>query len=168
MCESCKNQRATVHLTDIGKIPTDRKELHLCEACARQKGIPMKAQVTIQSLVATIAAGQAGREMTERLSKISCDACGMTYPEFREKGRLGCPRDYEAFEKPLLEFIERVHGADRHIGKAPSRAGRPAVQDHEMVRVKMELGRAIEREEYEKAAALRDQLKHLEEPGGTV
>lgn len=168
MCESCQNQRATVHLTDIprGKEVKDRKELHLCDDCARQKGIPLKAQISIQDLMATIAQSQAGKEQVEKMAKLSCDVCGISYLEFRQGGRLGCPHDYDVFEKLLQPFLERVHTANAHVGKTPSQAGRKVAQENELIRLKMELGRAIEREDYEKAAALRDQLKRLEESGG--
>ena len=39
VCESCQEKLATVHLTEI--VQKAKRELHLCEACAQERGVVM-------------------------------------------------------------------------------------------------------------------------------
>jgi protein arginine kinase activator len=75
--------------------------------------------------------------------------------EFRSRGRLGCPRDYEVFARGLLPLLQRAHGATRHVGKAARRS--PSASRRLLLRA--QLRRAIAREDFELAARLRDQLR---------
>jgi protein arginine kinase activator len=92
----------------------------------------------------------------------------MTLEEFRKKGRLGCPKDYEVFREHIDELLERVHGAKLHVGR------RPGISEDELNRMqnvtdlqhKLEI--AIREEAYESAARIRDELKDLEGEGGEL
>ena len=82
--------------------------------------------------------------------------------EFRGSGRLGCPNDYEVFHETLHPLLERIQHSDRHVGKVPRRAGSELKRENELIRLRRELERAVQREEYEEAAHLRDQIRTLE------
>ena len=85
------------------------------------------------------------------------------WPVFRHKKLLGCPADYDAFEKALIPLIERAHeGASHHIGKVPMRLGAPRSSENELVRLRRRLAKAVEAEQYEEAAKLRDKIKTRE------
>ncbi len=93
----------------------------------------------------------------------ACDFCGGTLDDFRETGRLGCPHCYETFETHLRTLLRRVHGASRHVGEmylSPSAAAAPALRDLETLRD--QLRRAVDTENFELAAELRDQIRALE------
>jgi len=157
-CQACKKQPATVHLTDITP-QGEKRERHLCESCAAAEGIMPKpsGHVPVNELLAGLVVSKAG---AQQLADLACPHCGMTFVEFRNNGLLGCPRDYDAFEKALVPLIERAHeGAGHHIGKVPSRLGAPRSTENDLVRLKRQLVKAVEEEQYEEAARIRDKIR---------
>ena len=100
----------------------------------------------------------------QKFAELTCDVCGLTFAKFREQGVLGCPNDYEAFESAMRPLLERAQeGASQHVGKVPHRAGSDQKRQNAILRLRVELRGAIASEDYERAAALRDQIKQLEE-----
>jgi protein-arginine kinase activator protein McsA len=91
-----------------------------------------------------------------------CPACGLTFADFRASGRLGCHQDYEHFKKQLLPLLEKIHGATQHTGKIPLRLGQRVEKQKVLTALRKDLNAAIQREEYERAAELRDKIKVLE------
>ena len=101
-------------------------------------------------------------ELVGELAKLACPYCGIKYMEFRAKGRLGCPMDYEAFHKGIVPMLHSIHGSTEHKGKCPRRGSSAASPQAELIRLRRELGSAIEREDYEEAARLRDRMRAKE------
>ncbi|MDA1161250.1 MAG: UvrB/UvrC motif-containing protein [Planctomycetota bacterium] len=91
-----------------------------------------------------------------------CPNCGITFREFRSQGRLGCPHDYVAFETDLIPLIENIHGETQHCGKLPRRAPDSSRRQHQLIRLRSELKLAVEEEDYETAARLRDEIQEVE------
>jgi protein arginine kinase activator len=100
-------------------------------------------------------------------ANLTCPDCGITYAEFRNQGRLGCPHDYEVFAEPLAEVLEKVHGATEHLGKLPHRAGADLTEQRQLMQLRRQLQEAVENEKYEEAARLRDLIKNKEPQGET-
>jgi len=158
-CDKC-DKPATIHLTEING--ENKVEKHLCEDCAAAEGITVKANIPITQLLEEFVLQSAhGDEITN----LTCDVCGTTFSEFRHNGLLGCPNDYNAFERPLEPLLSRAHeDATRHIGKVPSRAGSDQKKQNAILKLRAELKNAIAVEDYEKAAAIRDKIKEIENP----
>lgn len=156
-CQNCGKKVATFHVTEI--IGDEKKEVHLCEDCAREKNIAMPAG-SLNNFLADLFEAHAEKDVPELLG-ITCPVCGIEYSEFRSSGGLGCSRDYIVFKKGLLPFLERIHGATRHKGKVPMNAGKDMANARKLIRLRRELNRAIEAEEYERAAQLRDEIYEL-------
>lgn len=160
-CQACKKHPAVVHLTDITP-EGEKRERHLCEQCAQREGATPKPQgpVPLNELLAGLTMN---KQSIQQLAEMSCTQCGMTFVEFRHSGLLGCSADYDAFENALIQLIERAHeGASHHIGKVPRRLGTPRETENDLIRLKRELTRAVDDENYEEAAKLRDRIKTLE------
>src|SRR3989442_1613805 len=154
-CQSCSNQ-ATVHLTDI--VGGTKKEMHLCQDCAEKQQLIKQEELNLPAILQTLI-GQHVGPLTDELARLTCPACGIRYMEFRNEGRLGCPYDYEVFRVALAPLLQRIHRADRHVGKAPRRRClAPAVQA-ELVELRNQLRVAVEAEAYEEAARLRDLIR---------
>ena len=160
-CDNC-NKPATVHLTEIknGK----KIEKHLCEQCAAQsEGLPVKRHTPINELLTNFVMAHSG---LQKEMGAACDNCGMTWSEFRQTGLLGCEGDYTSFERELTPLIQRAHeGATHHLGKVPARrggSGVPMKRSIDIAKLRKELQRAVEAEDYEKAAKIRDQIKVAE------
>jgi len=161
VCDSCKQQQATVHLTEI--VNDQMTELHLCEACANQKGAQVESHFGLADLLAGLADfGKPGAEPEEETTTRACPSCGMTYEDFRKVGRLGCAECYVTFKRSLASLLKRIHGSPHHLGKAPARLVKPPKAKMELADLKRRLERAIEMEEFEEAARLRDQVREME------
>jgi len=159
VCSVCGQTEATIHLTEI--LNNQMVEVHLCESCAEQKGADFKSHFDFNKLLASLA--DFGAELKpERISKLICKDCGMTYEEFGRTGRLGCANCYQAFEKLLLPLIKRVQRDMRHVGKVPSRTSGEAKQAFELRELQERLRKSIQSETFEEAARLRDQIQQLE------
>ena len=154
-CEKCHKNHATYHLTAIENGV--KREAHLCEECARQAGVGFKFNLTIGDLL-----GAAPEEKVTKANQVRCPECGITYAEFKSKGRLGCANDYEVFRGELLRLLERVHGSTTHVGKSPQTADVQVRKEKELIRLKRDLESMVKSENFEKAAEIRDRIKTLE------
>ena len=112
---------------DVSHHRADRRqpqELHLCETCAKTyltQGEPGAAPVapTLANVLAKqLQIGKAAEELA-KLDQRACPVCGITFYEFRNQGRLGCPHDYVYFERELTPLIANIHGETQHVGKRP-------------------------------------------------
>ncbi len=166
-CDKC-DRPATVHLTEI--INGQKMEMHLCEQCANSEGIHLQTPGNVplnellQDFITSAAEESSGAASRSHAGDLKCDLCGMTFSEYRDKGRLGCPNDYEAFAEALTPMLRATHeGACEHIGKVPHRSGGEQERQTALLRLRAELKRAIAVEDYERAAVLRNQIQELEQ-----
>ena len=160
VCEVCKQAQATVHLTEI--INDQMTELHLCESCANQKGAQVESHFGLADLLSGLADFSKTQEPEELSTKV-CPTCGMSYDDFRKVGRLGCAECYTTFKRSLGSLLKRIHGSPIHLGKSPARLVKPTKAKAELAELKRKLDRAIERENFEEAATLRDQIRRMEQ-----
>ena len=159
VCNVCGQSEATIHLTEI--LNNQMVEIHLCEGCAEQKGTDFKAHFDFNKLLASL--GEFGAEFkAERVSKVVCKECSMSYEEFARTGRLGCANCYQAFEKLLLPLIKRVQRDVHHQGKVPSKTPAAAKNTLELRELQDRLRKSIQSETFEEAARIRDRIQELE------
>lgn len=176
-CNKCA-KKATVHLTEIidGKV----MEMHLCEECARDQSQHMEQQFGLADLLAGLTDfGKHVPDVQQAASVLKCPACGMTYEDFRKFGRFGCAQCYVAFKVQLKTLLKKIHGSSVHLGKRPARevplagpletasvagaAPQPQPPREDTVdSLRARLQEAVEREDFEQAAALRDKIHGLE------
>ncbi len=159
LCDICGKKEATVHITEI--INEKMAKLHLCEECAKEKGAEMEEHFGLSDLLAGLTDLGANIE-PEMMDTVKCNFCGFTYRDFKKMGRLGCSECYEAFKKQLAPLLKRIHGADRHVGKVPLMIGKTVKDSRSLQDLKMKMEKAIQTEDFEEAARLRDQIKELE------
>lgn len=160
LCDNCKDRDAVVHLTSI--VDNAVTQVHLCEKCAAEKGVETTVALPTTPLGALIKAAQQQVPGPVR-DGTSCNVCGLTLKEFRASGRLGCPACYGAFELPLRDLLKRVHGDAVHAGRRytpPQPEGQQRLNS--LLELRAALARAIEDEQFERAASLRDQIKGME------
>jgi len=172
-CDICGKKKATVHLTEI--VDEQMSEMHLCEECARQKSVAMEQQFGLADLLAGLA--DMGKTPTSKeaaaakTAALSCSKCGLSYDDFRKFGRLGCGHCYTSFHEQLDALLKKIHGSNHHLGKVvatktPKKltsvgaATKPKKDELETLR--QELHEAIHREDFEKAALIRDKIRGFE------
>lgn len=162
-CQKCERP-ATFHITELtGGKP---QELHLCEEHARQyltqsSDEPAPASGNMVTLAQQMAVGQAAEELS-RLDQQTCPVCGITFYEFRNQGRLGCPYDYVGFQKQLDPLILNIHGETEHVGKSPKRSASGSERRTQLIRLRREMKESVTQEDYERASQLRDQIRRIE------
>ncbi len=163
-CQICNNNNATIHLTEISDGV--RSEMHICEHCAAEQDIAVKSHIPINELLSGLLAVQPTDEELAGASeqKLACPNCGFTLAQFRKQGVLGCPYDYEFFEKSLLPLIEKAHdGRTTHCGKLPLKTPKNTRDEIELLNLRQRLQDAVKSEDYELAAEMRDKIKKIEE-----
>src|SRR6266850_5432547 len=162
LCQICGKNPATVHFTEIHD--NTMSEIHVCEKCAEERGLQnpqAKQKFDIANLIAGMVDSVTSTE-EERVGHVQCPRCGLLYSAFKETGRLGCSDCYVAFQFQLRPLLRRIHGDTRHRGKVPTRDGEGATRSRQIHRLHDELQRAVDREEFERAAGVRDEIKRLE------
>lgn len=153
---------ATIHLTEITN--GERAEMHICESCAIEQGIAVKSHIPINELLSGLLASQpSDDELSGQMEQVQCPHCGLTLAQFRKEAVLGCPYDYEVFEKSLQPLIEKAHnGKTIHSGKLPSKTPRDTKKQVELLNLRQQLEAAVRSEDYELAAKLRDKINKIE------
>jgi len=161
-CQLCSKRPAVVHFTEI--VNNKKSEYHVCEKCAEERGyhVPLlKSKFSVGDLLAGMV-DQAGGGEEAKVGRVQCPKCGLVYSNFRETGKLGCSECYTTFRSQLRPLLRRIHGSTKHVGKTPARDSERVALRREVQRLHEEMQRAIEREEFEAAAALRDQIREVE------
>ncbi len=169
-CMRC-TKPATLHITEIQL--GHAQVVHLCETCAQKYlssvevgGIPSLEvgddDEDLDSELGAEDADLAATEAEEESSIAACTGCGITFKQFRSVGRLGCPQCYTSFHDDLLPLLESIHQDFQHVGKCPPQTSANTLRHHELVRLRSELKAAVEQEDYEEAARLRDQIQTTE------
>ncbi|MFN0131505.1 MAG: UvrB/UvrC motif-containing protein [Phycisphaerales bacterium] len=173
-CDQCE-QEATVH--ELRVMGGKRVERHLCEACARREGMAVQPPASVPELIEKFLHQAAKKAETQAASGPACGECGLSFAEFKNTGILGCPACYQAFESQLGPLLERSHeGATHHVGKTAKRlsdgtgaTGTKAIDADDraarMAALSKQLEQAVAGEHYERAAALRDELRRVSEAG---
>lgn len=163
-CDNCKEREAAIHLTQI--VDNSVTTLHLCAQCAAEKGVQTGANVAkfpLSDFLASMGKG-VGAHLPAEDASVKCDFCGASLQDFRQTGRLGCPHCYQAFEGHLRDLLRRLHGSSHHVGElylAAVPAGGGA-EERKIADMRRRLKAAVEAENFELAAQLRDQLREME------
>ncbi len=161
-CDLCGKNEAVMKVRQVDK-DGNVTELNICAECAHKRGFSEVEKINMS--VAEVLA-EMKKKVAEEDRYLVCPGCGMSFAEFKRLGRLGCAECYTSFGPRLESLIRRIQGAVQHIGKT-TKVGRKKAQVRMNVqRLNEELKNAIQAEDYEKAAKLRDQLKQAGKHAG--
>ncbi len=156
-CQICEKS-ATVHLTQI--ISNKIHKVHLCEDCARDKGVTDPEGFSLEELFSKT--GLVADEETQD-GGIVCEECGLSANDFKKHGRLGCPSCYTHLASLIVPMLDNMHKGDAHRGKVPHRAMERVSLSKRLGELEANLKSAVDDERYEDAAEIRDELRHLKE-----
>ena len=162
LCDNCGENEAVIHLTQI--VDNQMGTFHLCEACAAEKGLEPDPGIPDFPLTDFLAQmGQGEEEPEESRDPGACEYCGLTLDDFKRTGRLGCSHCYVTFDAHLRGLFRRLHGGTQHVGKVYLPPDPSASEmEKRLEGLRRRLHRAIESEDFERAAELRDQIRSLE------
>ncbi|PWU15299.1 MAG: excinuclease ABC subunit B [Verrucomicrobia bacterium] len=156
ICCVCKEREAKVFLSSIDG--DKMQKVDLCEECAKAKGVTETTGFSLADLLLGLGASQEIEQAGGGV-QVKCARCGFTQADFKKAGRLGCPECYNTFSEALEGLLKTMHKGLRHIGKVPEslRASRDLTDRLKLLQKK--LSKAIEAENFEEAATLRDEIK---------
>ncbi|MGH7522611.1 MAG: UvrB/UvrC motif-containing protein [Gemmatimonadales bacterium] len=164
LCDNCQERDAIINLTQVEH--DSKVTLHLCEQCAQQKGVETGGAIMKTPLGNFLGAlGKGAALVPTTADGVRCPACGSTLRDFRDSGRLGCDQCYAAFDGHLRDLLRRLHGSSQHVGEryeSPGEAGGDSDPRSRLLELKAQLRRAVEGENFELAAELRDRIRVLE------
>ena len=164
-CEICKERDSILHVQQT--FGTEIVDMHLCEICAHERGISSNADKIELSLshlltgLLDIKDSNAGKKMN-----LECKTCGTKIEDFKKEGRLGCPGCYSVFAEEIRSVYKKMSVNVNHRGKLPKKLLTYKELLIDKAKLKELLKDAVNREDYEKAAIIRDQIQAIELPGG--
>lgn len=161
LCCVCKEKPATVHLTQIAGEKVQKVDL--CEECAKQKGVNDPAGFSLADLLLGLGASQE-IEQSAGGPDVKCPQCGFSQADFKKSGRLGCSECYKTFAEGLEGLLKSMHKGTRHVGKVPEALRQTRDFSDRLRLLQKKLSKAIEEENFEQAATLRDEIKQIASP----
>ncbi|HOB10832.1 MAG TPA: UvrB/UvrC motif-containing protein [Acetomicrobium sp.] len=171
LCERCQDREAEVHIKQM--INGEVREYHLCRECAEAMSLEIDVfphlsfDLSWENLLGSLfepLASKSARRTTQ--TEVRCQDCGLDFTTFQKSGKFGCPTCYKTFREYIKPLLRKIHGSDRHRGDRPDvSAFRGEAVKSELERLQGELKEAVEREEYERAAKIRDRIRELTSKG---
>ena len=157
ICDVCKNNQATVFLTQI--VEGKMQKVNLCDACSKDKGVTDPTGFALADLLLGLGAAQ---EMERGGNTQKCPICGFGQSDFKKTGRLGCATCYATFAEGLAPLLKGMHKGETHIGKVPGRLAMTMERESRLKDLHRELRQAVTDENYESAAQIRDRIREGE------
>lgn len=163
LCENCGKREATTHIKQVenGKA----NQYHFCNECARNLGyndIFGEFSLNLSELFSSFF-GDNNLQLADKEDR--CEKCGCSFNDIVKTGRVGCADCYRKFYDKLLPSIQRIHGKANHLGKTPintERKKRPSKKEI-VEKLNLDMQKAVEQQNFEEAAVLRDRIRQLKE-----
>jgi protein arginine kinase activator len=162
LCSICKQKEATLFYSNI--VEGKKQDVNLCDDCAKAKGISKDFGLDEAigfSLADQLLGLGASQEIGQTTGgvQIKCPRCGYSQEDFKKSGRLGCPDCYKVFAEGLESLLKTMHKGTKHIGKVPEALRHSRDLSDRLKTLQRRLAKAVEEEDFELAAKLRDEIK---------
>lgn len=164
-CYICGKETATLHIEET--IGENVYQLHVCKECAAKNNIFERyIELDLQHMEEIDSFLEIKNKEKKQKNKtnfdIICKNCGYSILEFYDLHTLSCPSCYEYFKPKLKKIINKIHGASKHMGKTPHSKKAIIEKENQKSNLENKLNELIKKEEYEKAALIRDNIKNIE------
>lgn len=167
ICQDCNKREAKVQFTQI--VNNEKTQLSLCKQCAAARGFhsPLEnSPFPLAEILSGLTAGAPSAMGPDLQEDLSCPNCGLSFEQFARQGRFACGECYKSFRPRLEAIMRKIHGSSLHRGQAPlqesgDKETAPVIPVKEEARLEAELQKAVENEEFERAAEIRDKLKMI-------
>lgn len=181
LCQKCNKNEANVRYTEI--INGEKKEMMLCEECSHKLGlenISFNMPIDFSSFFGGLLEDEEYNSeefmpLFQTVKELKCDNCNMTYDEFINQGKFGCPECYEVFSNKIDSLLKRLHGSNKYIGrkalssnlenkeeKVKEKTEKEDTKKSKLEKLQEDLKKAIAEERYEDAAKIRDKIKNIQ------
>ena len=170
LCQNCSKREATTHIKRV--VNGEATEAHLCQECAAKLGYDNffdNFSLNLPDLFSSFFGDSARALAGSRTDR--CEKCGCSFDDIVKTGMVGCADCYDKFFDKLLPSIQRIHCRTRHVGSVPvtvtettaSAQSKPETAEDRIAALEAEMKKAIEAQNFEQAAVLRDKIKELKE-----
>lgn len=164
LCQNCGKNEANTHIKQI--INGDMAESHLCSECASHLGYSDMFSGFGMDLSGFFGGLLSDMLPTHALGSIKrCEKCGCSFEDIVREGKVGCAECYTTFYDKLQPSIQRIHGKIKHSGKVSRTVTeeKPVETTEEKIaKLKLQMDEAVQKQEFEQAAKIRDEIKALE------
>lgn len=162
LCERCHKKEASVFYEET--VNGTSRSLSLCPSCAEemQKTGELSMDTFFSLPYEGLFGGLFGHTEVPRRTEKACPLCGSTLRQFAKDGKTGCPECYRTFKNELGDTVRSIHGSTKHIGRAPQKFKQLKDDENRLLTLKAQMKEAIEKENFELAAKLRDEIRTLE------
>lgn len=166
-CQKCKVKNATTHVKRV--VNGEYEEYMLCGDCAHEMGFDNVFDMDMPDMFGDLMKSLFGA-LPSRSGAARCPLCGSTLGDITNTGKVGCAKCYEVFYNELLPSVKRIHGNTTHSGKTPGRQAIPEKSKENSEKeikeqiegLKKQLDKAVEVQNFELAAELRDKIREME------
>ena len=167
LCDICHKNEASIHIQE--SVNGQKKSMHLCSSCAAAKqeseGLelgPFNLAGLLYKLSGSAPDLQDNTSTENSVEVLSCPVCNWDENRLRATGKLGCEHCYKVFEELLSGALKNMHRGLSHLGKHPAGKSNELCKLHsELAKMQKLLAQAVEKEEYENAACIRDRITEL-------
>lgn len=181
LCQKCNKNDANVKYTEI--INGQKQEMMLCEECSHELGldsINFNIPIDFSSFFGGLLEdeeynGEEFMPLFKTVKELKCNNCNMTYDEFINQGKFGCPDCYNVFSSKIDSLLKRIHGSNEYIGRKEINSANNrkkqevkdntnksiSNEDSKLEKLQQDLKKAIADERYEDAAKIRDEIQKL-------
>lgn len=169
LCQNCKKNEATTHIKRV--VNGEATENHLCHNCAQTLGFDDffdDFSLNMPGLFSSFFGDSMFALGESRLDR--CKKCGCCFDDIIKSGKVGCADCYTKFYQKLLPSIQRIHGKAVHAGKTPvlhetidtkKEIAKEKTNEEKISELNTQMKKAIEEQNFEQAAVLRDEIKKL-------
>ena len=196
LCQKCNKNEANVKYTEI--INGEKNEMMLCEECSHKLGINnmnFNIPIDFSNFFGGLLEDEIYNEkefmpLFQKVKELKCDSCNMTYDDFINKGKFGCPECYNVFSNKIDTLLNRLHGSSKYLGRKALKNVSNKIDkqninlkyqeieenkienniknkkenenENELEKLQKDLKKAILEERYEDAANIRDEIKKIQ------
>ncbi len=168
LCEACGKYEAVVHIQTLAPDGSSATR-SLCQRCAtRLRTLPGVHALDISEFLGALfeRIHQSRVEKENDRFEATCPACGLSYDEYKKEPRLGCAECYAAFREPLEEALVKRNGSALYVGETPGGTDELNTDIYQIKKLREQMLKAVEDEKFETAAAIRDEIRALEQKIG--
>lgn len=163
ICEQCNKNQAKIMVSMI--VQGKKINRYLCQSCLNK----IKEDFQLGDIEGFLSSLISHLPQTPKEKELTCSVCGLNYSEFQRSGKLGCANCYKDFKPQLEPMLRRIHGRNHHAGRIPARFEKTLLSaeeetltmEEQINRLKKDMQKAILKENFERAAQLRDEIKAL-------
>ncbi len=158
MCTKCGKNPASVYIKNtINGVTTEQ---HLCSQCASEE--KLIGQPYMDPFGDMFSLFEPAVQSQQAIGADRCPLCGASAHDIMKSGRAGCASCYDVFARLLNPMIKRIHGTASHTGSVPASCSAGIKKEKRLETLRGELKSAIENENFEDAARLRDEIREIE------